>query len=161
MALITQEPHFSLLREFTQQNDSKLYFLHLSLLREYLQNDFNQSHKKELERVIDDVIFITFLVGNDFLPPLYSHPEALQNLFDSYKKFPDYLVKKNQIDHEKLLSFLQMIPSRNKVHNAKYLQGLNWILNYYHFGCNSWDWCYPIESSTEEGIKKSFDKILT
>jgi 5'-3' exoribonuclease 2 len=44
--------------------------LHLSVLREYLFIDFayQQEDKWDLERIIDDFVFMTFLVGNDFLP---------------------------------------------------------------------------------------------
>ena len=91
LGLVTHEPHFTLLREiidfnsfkrdsvnsatkkavkkFTKQSDFQL--LHLSILREYLQIDFAQGTDKssfELESVIDDFVFLTFLVGNDFLP---------------------------------------------------------------------------------------------
>lgn len=86
LGLVTHEPHFTILREvidfnfnfnnknslkavkkFTKESDFQL--LHLSVLREYLEIEFcYQQPEWNLERVIDDFVFMTFLVGNDFLP---------------------------------------------------------------------------------------------
>lgn len=87
LGLVTHEPHFCLLREvidfnfnfsgqktlkavkkFTKESDFQL--LHLSVLREYLWIEFcrDGDGSYDLERVIDDFVFMTFLVGNDFLP---------------------------------------------------------------------------------------------
>jgi 5'-3' exoribonuclease 1 len=86
LGLVTHEPHFTILREvidfsfefnkkntlkavkkFTKESDFQL--LHLSVLREYLQIEFAyQQPEWDLERIIDDFVFMTFLVGNDFLP---------------------------------------------------------------------------------------------
>jgi len=90
LGLVSHEPHFTLLREivqfgmprpqggvqavksvkrFTKESDFQL--LHLSVLREYLQLEFcNNNSEYDLERVVDDFVFITFFVGNDFLPHL-------------------------------------------------------------------------------------------
>ena len=86
LGLVTHEPHFVILREvinfnfnnfrdqntlkqvkkFTKESDFQL--LHLSILREYLAMEFCEDGKYDLERCIDDFVFMTFLVGNDFLP---------------------------------------------------------------------------------------------
>lgn len=86
LGLVTHEPHFTILREvvdfnfnrnnknalkavkkFTKESDFQL--LHLSVLREYLRMDFcHEVPTVDLEHVIDDFVFMTFLVGNDFLP---------------------------------------------------------------------------------------------
>jgi 5'-3' exoribonuclease 1 len=85
LGLVSHEPHFTLLREiidfsgsfqknenalkevkkFTKQSDFQL--LHLSILREYLELEFVYKHDPktyDLERIIDDFVFMTFLVGN-------------------------------------------------------------------------------------------------
>lgn len=30
-----------------------------------------------------------------------------------------------------------------RAHVRDYLEGLHWVLNYYHHGCQSWDWFFP------------------
>jgi len=32
---------------------------------------------------------------------------------------------------------------QRRAHVRDYLEGLHWILNYYHNGCSSWDWYFP------------------
>lgn len=80
LGLVTHEPHFTILREvvnfnffnnkntlkavkkFTKESDFQL--LHLSILREYLQMEFeSQPPEYDLERIIDDFVFMTFLVS--------------------------------------------------------------------------------------------------
>lgn len=70
------------------------YLLHLSLMREYLDLEFQDIEavlpfQYNLERVIDDFILLAVFVGNDFLPhlpDLHIHENGLEKLFDVYKK---------------------------------------------------------------------------
>lgn len=32
---------------------------------------------------------------------------------------------------------------RRRAHVRDYMEGLHWVLNYYHNGCRSWDWFFP------------------
>lgn len=136
LGLVSHEPHFTLLREiinfgfagdskntlktvmkFTKESDFQL--LHLSVLREYLQIEFCQGNSANLERTIDDFVFMTFLVGNDFLPHLNSldiGDGAFDLLFETYKSERanwgegQYLTFTGEIpDPKKLEDFLSVV----------------------------------------------------
>lgn len=75
--------------------DTQNFFLmHLSLLREYLDMEFNTLQETlpfpyDLERIIDDFVLMCLFVGNDFLPHLpnlHIAEGALSLLFNIYKK---------------------------------------------------------------------------
>jgi len=108
LGLVTHEPHFTILREvvdfsggFSNKNalkivkkqtkESDFQLLHLSVLREYLYLEFCKGSapgELDLERTIDDFVFMTFLVGNDFLPHLNTldiSEGAFDLLFELYK----------------------------------------------------------------------------
>ncbi|KAG0343555.1 hypothetical protein BG004_005213 [Podila humilis] len=104
LGLLSHEPHFALLREevtFGRTNKKKggidtqnFFLMHLSLLREYLDLEFNSlAHTLpfayDLERIIDDFVLMCLFVGNDFLPHLpnlHIAEGALSLLFKIYKK---------------------------------------------------------------------------
>ncbi|XP_059430201.1 5'-3' exoribonuclease 3-like [Corylus avellana] len=105
LALATHEVHFSILREEPPtSNESseeerewfkKPYeFVQVWILREYLELDMKISEppanvKIDLERIVDDFIFLCFFLGNDFLPGMPSlevHEGAIDLLMSVYKK---------------------------------------------------------------------------
>ncbi|XP_022631366.1 5'-3' exoribonuclease 3-like [Vigna radiata var. radiata] len=101
LAMATHEPHFSILREDVsfQQNPKfaakPFKFLHIWLLREYIELDMKIENPPktcsviELERIIDDFIFMCFFAGNDFLPHLPSldiHEGVIDLLMTVYKE---------------------------------------------------------------------------
>lgn len=104
LGLCTHERHFSLLREEVKfgKNNSKavsvtqqrFFLLHLSLMREYLEQEFitlkgNMKIPFDIEKIIDDWVLMGFLVGNDFIPNipnLHINSNALPMLYNAYIK---------------------------------------------------------------------------
>ncbi|KAJ1440744.1 putative 5-3 exonuclease [Sesbania bispinosa] len=112
LGMATHEPHFSILREKINYSHSghvqdaliqeqkqqiaarPFKFLHIWLLREYLEIDMKiQDPPKncsiDFERIIDDFVFMCFFAGNDFLPHMPSleiHEGAIDLLMTVYKK---------------------------------------------------------------------------
>jgi 5'-3' exoribonuclease 1 len=74
--------------------DTNFFLLHLCLLREYLDLEFRSiaaclPFPYSLEHIIDDFVLLAVFVGNDFLPhlpDLHIHENALERLFDIYKR---------------------------------------------------------------------------
>lgn len=107
LSLLSHEPNFSIIREEVKYKRDQVegivrnefiitnhfQFLYLPILRQYLDMEFKSildGHELEynLERIIDDIIFLCFFVGNDFLPSLsvLDIAEAsVDTLFDLYK----------------------------------------------------------------------------
>lgn len=107
LGLLSHDPHFCLLREevtFGRASKEKskelehqnFYLMHLSVVREYLEHEFQDlkepgvlSFPFDLERIIDDFILLAFFVGNDFLPNLpnlHINEGALALQFRTYKE---------------------------------------------------------------------------
>ena len=110
--------HFSILREVVLDRKAQekqkemiakglvpgptpLQFLHVWTLREYLQREYFEGVDWgavpggfDLERVIDDFVFLCFFVGNDFLPhipALEIRDGAIDMLIYSYKALLPFL----------------------------------------------------------------------
>ncbi|XP_073951725.1 5'-3' exoribonuclease pacman isoform X1 [Choristoneura fumiferana] len=102
LGMCTHEPHFALLREevkfgkttqrATSPEETNFYLLHLSLLREYLQQEFIDIKDKlpfqyDIEKIVDDWVLMGFLVGNDFIPNLpnmHISNDAMPLLYKTY-----------------------------------------------------------------------------
>ena len=139
LGLVTHEPNFCLLREevLTKlgRNRNKEIFkkeefhlLSLTLLREYMENEFSNFWKENLiafqydfERIIDDFILMAFFVGNDFLPHLQMmdiSSGAFEILFENYKKsichLDDYLTFKGKINWKSLQIFFDLLKPKEE-----------------------------------------------
>ncbi|KAI2463112.1 exoribonuclease 1 [Annulohypoxylon bovei var. microspora] len=107
LGLLSHDPHFCLLREevtFGRSSKTKskelehqnFYLMHLCIVREYLELEFQDLKKEgsikvpfDMERIIDDFILMAFFVGNDFLPNLphlHINEGALATMFRLYKQ---------------------------------------------------------------------------
>jgi 5'-3' exoribonuclease 1 len=106
LGLCFHEPYFSIIREkvvfksrreetsskeeLSLQRTNDFQFVHLSLLRHYLDLELRINRQAQnLERVLDDFIFMTFFVGNDFLPTLPSleiDDGGIATLFSIYRE---------------------------------------------------------------------------
>ncbi|KAG9792350.1 5'-3' exoribonuclease 1 [Exophiala dermatitidis] len=127
LGLLSHDPHFCLLREevtFGRQATKKskelehqnFYLLHLCIVREYLELEFQEleqpgalSFPFDMERIIDDFILMAFFVGNDFLPNLpnlHINEGALALMFQKYKevlpKMGGYINEQGVINLERL-----------------------------------------------------------
>lgn len=132
LGLLSHDPHFCLLREEVtfgraakkqskELEHQNFYLLHLCMVREYLEMEYQQIHDKDvlsfefnLEYVIDDFILMAFFVGNDFLPNLpglHINEGALANMFGIYKKVlpkcGGYLNENGVINMARLKIFLE------------------------------------------------------
>ena len=63
-----------------------------------------------------------------------------QNPYDSSRSYRDYYYSTKlgwspQTEDETRMN--------RRAHVRDYLEGLHWVLNYYHNGCPSWDWYFP------------------
>lgn len=147
LGLLSHAPHFCLLREEVKFGQSgrkgksrhervkeakaanrlssqRFYLMHLGIIRDYFEEEFVRIPNADLktprtvERVIDDIILMAMLVGNDFLPNLphmHVNEGALGLLFDAYKSFADknknpiYLNERGLVQYDKLAILLDKL----------------------------------------------------
>jgi 5'-3' exoribonuclease 1 len=134
LGLLSHDPHFCLLREevtFGRQVSKKpkelehqnFYLLHLSMVREYLELEFQELEEEgaldfqfDMEHVIDDFILMAFFVGNDFLPNLpnlHINEGALALMFKIYKevlpKMGGYINEHGVINLERLGTLVEAL----------------------------------------------------
>lgn len=110
-------------------DSEKLSFqlLHLSVLREYIEVEFCHKHRGpplDRERLVDDFVFLTFLVGNDFVPHIPSMDigeNAFDIIFDGYKSLQSkgpvgYIVDNGEIgDFDRLEKLFAIIGRQEEI----------------------------------------------
>lgn len=130
--------------ESTETKELKPFvLLSIPILREYLELEFQEqkgSSDFDLERLIDDWIFLIFFVGNDFLPHLPSleiREGAIDTLINIYKrnymKLGGYLTKDGVINFGRAQIILtelgrmedSIFRRRKESNNPFYFQGEN------------------------------------
>jgi len=84
-------PFLKAAKRTTTPEETTFHLLHLSLLREYLDYEFQELRSLpfyNVENIIDDWVLMGFLVGNDFIPHLpnmHINKGALPELYTAYK----------------------------------------------------------------------------
>jgi len=153
LALISHEPNIVLLREDNillrkkqrllakkgielklgkeKEEESYEFFL-ISVLREYLELEFYDIKTKikfefNMERIIDDFIFLCFFIGNDFLPNLYSfaiETGAMDYLFEFYKdclpELEGYITEQGKIDFSRAKKIFSLL-AKKELHSLDML----------------------------------------
>ncbi|KAM7349373.1 5'-3' exoribonuclease pacman isoform 1-T2 [Cochliomyia hominivorax] len=161
LGLCTHELHFVVLREEvkfgkkskkTSVEETRFFLLHLGLLREYLELEFDEIKQEDsnfdIAKLIDDWVLMGFLVGNDFiphLPCLNISSNALPLLHKTYKKVYNSLGG-NINEHGKL----------NLARLEKYFEALAEV-EFEIFQENHADLKYFEAKQTKNGIDEAFD----
>lgn len=131
LGLVSHDPHFALLREEVtfgprsskkvEVHDQKFYLLHLSLVREYLELEFQSlqedlSFEYNFDRILDDFILIMYVLGNDFLPnlpDLFINKGAFPLLIATFKQLllhtDGYINENGTINLQRLSLWLQYL----------------------------------------------------
>jgi len=139
LGLATHEPHFSILREDVlidkkppvegKMTRADMYkhdpfqFLCLNVMREYLELELKPRERTvfefDLERAIDDYVFLCFFVGNDFLPhipTLEIRDDAITKLIKTYRELlpqmDGYLTENGKVHFKRVHEIFKRIASQ-------------------------------------------------
>lgn len=153
---------------FRDAEDSLI--INIRFFKTLIKKDLLINESYDFERVIDDWIFLCFLIGNDFLPHLPGlEIKNIWVLFDLHKSIilqtKKYLTNKGTVNLYNIIlimnymSHLIKFKSFNYYENNflieesnlvfikdivnEYCKGLIWVLKYYYEGCPDWSWFYP------------------
>lgn len=150
LGLVTHDPHFSLLREEVTFGPGSLnksgdihnqnfYLLHLSLLREYMNLEFQDLENEmtfeyDFERILDDFILIMYVIGNDFLPNLPdlhinkgAFPLLIGAFKQSIKHLDGYLNEGGKINFKRLGVWLEYLSEFELENFEKQIVDVDWF----------------------------------
>ena len=141
LALATHEPHFCILRELVldkrkqkakeeagDKGPTPFCLCKIWVLREYLHKEFVTANWNmvpggyDLEKVIDDFVFMCFFVGNDFLPHLPAieiRDGAIDMLIYAYKMLLPKLQARRHAAHPTPHAARSSSPSRSPSPHAR------------------------------------------
>ena len=128
LGLVTHEEYVDILRDAPSNSkkrqsqhqtllEKKMVFLHCSEVRKLIVEMMGPfSFDADVDRLIDDFVLLSFLIGNDFLPhsPALSIKEGgIEILVDAYNKrrssFDDYITNAGTVNTEKLIEVLRSV----------------------------------------------------
>ncbi|OUC39935.1 XRN 5'-3' exonuclease, partial [Trichinella nativa] len=144
--------------------DADLIFLGMAMHEPYFSILREEQVKPDVydeEKIIDDWIFMSFFIGNDFIPNvpmLITNENALPNVWLAYQNaFPNMDVLTEEESDMSLHSLFRKYRAsyyKKKMSIAEddcsalqnvitnYVEALQWILYYYFHGVPSWKWFY-------------------
>ena len=165
LGLVSYEPHVSILREETltpcafsadrRDVPAPLQLLHVSVLREYLEADFAPAFAAAgvpfaVDRLVDDLVFMMCLIGNDFLPNLPNvgiAEHSVELMFALYQQhigdFGGFLTDGSALHLPRVARFLSLLAAQENGSAAETID------------------LAPLEKINEEGQKASaaFDSL--
>lgn len=139
LGIATHEAHVIILRECVTFSRNKgpaqplpagdvpqhapkpMQYLRVHALREYLLaelGDLEGGSRADGERVLDDFVFLSFFVGNDFLPHLPGlsiGDDAFDLIFDAYRSIEGYLIADGHVDYAQLELIVSMLGAAEEV----------------------------------------------
>ncbi|EMR10262.1 hypothetical protein PNEG_01528 [Pneumocystis murina B123] len=149
LGLLSHDPHFCLLREEVlfgplkkkkqELEEQNFYLMHLCLLREYLEMEFQELKSIDdfpynFEKILDDFILLAFFVGNDFLPnlpKLHINEGALALVFKIYKevipKAKGYINNSGVINLKHLALILEGLEKQEREDFKAHMENKSWV----------------------------------
>ncbi len=118
LMLATQLDTIYLMREDNQMENSKgnerMNFVSIRTMKQCIINSINKTTIDNSNRLVDDFIFICYLMGNDFLPHIPAldiYSNAIDKLLDIYKTLPGYIIDSRtlNINNDIFFEFLEKL----------------------------------------------------